>query len=179
MQCDFSDCDHLSVAHNLCAGHYGQRRRGKPLTPLRSSYRKGCSVEGCNGKHGGRGFCNKHYKRWLHHGDPSRTPRTPLVDRLADKIDLNGPIPTNHPELGPCWIWTGGSDGRYGCIRDETSQHRHAHIVVWEYIFGQSVPVKHDLHHRCENPICVNPEHMIPLTRSEHKLAHVAFARLS
>ena len=29
-----------------------------------------CSIEGCNGPHYGRGWCNKHYQRWYKHGDP-------------------------------------------------------------------------------------------------------------
>lgn len=31
-----------------------------------------CSVEGCTGhpRRGGRGWCGKHYQRWVRHGDP-------------------------------------------------------------------------------------------------------------
>ena len=29
-----------------------------------------CSITGCNGPHYGRGWCAKHYRRWLRHGDP-------------------------------------------------------------------------------------------------------------
>lgn len=31
---------------------------------------KTCSVDGCNGKHVGRGFCKKHHERFRRHGDP-------------------------------------------------------------------------------------------------------------
>lgn len=30
-----------------------------------------CSIEGCGGLAYGRGWCSKHYERWLRHGDPS------------------------------------------------------------------------------------------------------------
>lgn len=30
-----------------------------------------CSIDGCEGKHKGRGWCAKHYMRWLTHGDPT------------------------------------------------------------------------------------------------------------
>ena len=129
MQCDFPGCGHLGMAHNLCVGHYGQRRRDKPLTPLGSSYRKGCSVGGCKDKHVSRSFCAKHYSRWKKYGDPF-VAQTPLVDRLANKINLDGPIPIKFPELGRCWIWTGGNHGGYGYTRGNTSQQRHASIVV-------------------------------------------------
>ena len=29
-----------------------------------------CDVEGCDNKHSGKGFCAKHYQRWLRYGDP-------------------------------------------------------------------------------------------------------------
>jgi HNH endonuclease len=36
---------------------------------------KTCSVEGCNGKHKGRGYCQLHYSRFRRHGDPKELPR--------------------------------------------------------------------------------------------------------
>jgi hypothetical protein len=38
---------------------------------------KECSVEGCQGHPKGYGWCNKHYQRWKHYGDPlASRPRT-------------------------------------------------------------------------------------------------------
>lgn len=34
--CTFPDCDRQPVALGLCAGHYRQQLRGKPLRPLRT-----------------------------------------------------------------------------------------------------------------------------------------------
>lgn len=31
-----------------------------------------CSIDGCGGKHYGKGWCNKHWNRWRKHGDPLR-----------------------------------------------------------------------------------------------------------
>lgn len=30
-----------------------------------------CSIEGCEGTHSARGWCNRHYQRWLRWGDPT------------------------------------------------------------------------------------------------------------
>jgi hypothetical protein len=32
---------------------------------------KKCAVEGCENKKHGKGFCNKHYVKWLAYGDPT------------------------------------------------------------------------------------------------------------
>lgn len=32
-----------------------------------------CTIEGCNKLHKARGFCKKHYTRWLRHKDPNKT----------------------------------------------------------------------------------------------------------
>jgi hypothetical protein len=42
---------------------------------------KKCMIDGCDGQVFGRGWCNKHYKRWWRNGDPLRTARdnTPTI----------------------------------------------------------------------------------------------------
>src|SRR3990167_3263 len=36
---------------------------------------EGCDVPGCEGMHRSRGWCAKHYERYLRYGDPTFTPR--------------------------------------------------------------------------------------------------------
>lgn len=46
-----------------------------------------------------------------------------------------------------------------------------AHVYAYERLIGPR-PRGLDLHHTCENPGCVNPSHLEPLTRSEHVARH-------
>ena len=71
-----------------------------------------------------------------------------------------------------CWPWRGAriSATGYGFVghgRDRVVAHR----WVYERLIGP-IPEGADLHHRCENKICVNPDHLEPLTRSEHMKRH-------
>lgn len=67
----------------------------------------------------------------------------------------------------PCWVWTGRvrqSDGR------PMWSDRLAYRRVYEEQRG-SVPPE-DMHHRCENPLCVNPDHLEPMKHDDHQRHH-------
>lgn len=66
--CSFEGCDNPKVAKGLCPTHYGQQRRGKPLTPIGFSYVP-CVVDGCNEKKhqantkaAKKGLCKEHWE---------------------------------------------------------------------------------------------------------------------
>lgn len=46
-----------------------------------------------------------------------------------------------------------------------------AHRWFYETLVGP-IEDDHDLHHRCENPGCVNPAHMEPMTTADHMAEH-------
>ena len=74
------------------------------------------------------------------------------------------------PETG-CLLWTGSLDDKgYGLIWDG-KRLRGAHIVSYEQVNGP-VPEGYELHHRCEVPACIEPNHLEPVTRSEHMDRH-------
>lgn len=58
-----------------------------------------------------------------------------------------------------CWMWLlGTSDGRYGMIGC-----RPAHCVLYEKYRGK-IPEGLELDHLCRVTLCVNPDHMEPVT---------------
>lgn len=64
-----------------------------------------------------------------------------------------------------CWLWTGAQTGNgYGQASYE-GKVTTAHRAYWLCAKGP-LPENVDLDHRCRNRLCVNPDHLEPVTRS-------------
>jgi hypothetical protein len=68
-----------------------------------------------------------------------------------------------------CWYWRGSCDidgyGQFGINKKTWKAHRFA----YETMIG-SIPLGYEPHHTCNNPGCVNPDHLEVVTRREHIL---------
>lgn len=121
-----------------------------------------CLVDGCerkgNDPGGARGLCNLHYLRWKRHGSTD-DPRPSLWDRFWEKVEVGHPL--------GCWEWTGDVGGHgYGQFwRDGTAR---AHRVAYELLMGP-IPDGLILDHLCRNTVCVNPDHLEPVTHAENR----------
>jgi hypothetical protein len=72
----------------------------------------------------------------------------------------------------PCWLWLKYRTPRgYGLSRywdvGEGWAHRAYYVIA-----GGTIPAGYDLHHKCENPPCVNPDHMEPIPKGHHVREH-------
>lgn len=65
-KCSVGDCDRDAVIKSrlMCNAHYLRERNGVDMD-LPHSFRgaRGCSVEGCDRSHYGRGYCQPHWYR--------------------------------------------------------------------------------------------------------------------
>jgi len=57
-----------------------------------------------------------------------------------------------------CWIWTANKAGKYGQLAYGTTS-KYAHRLSYELHVGE-IPKGMCVCHKCDTPLCVNPEHL-------------------
>lgn len=116
-----------------------------------------CSVDGCGRKHDSRGFCTSHARRALRLGlIPIVQPKSVLAETLRDRLYRHG---WNVMPSG-CWDWAAARRHGYGCLGAPGNAGTvQAHRASYEVHVGP-IPDGLFVMHTCDNPPCVNPDHL-------------------
>lgn len=70
-----------------------------------------------------------------------------------------------------CWLWTATIHPHGHGKFTSFGKTQRAHRFAYQTLVGP-VPNGLDLHHRCEVKRCVNPAHLEPLPRRDHRIQH-------
>lgn len=67
-----------------------------------------------------------------------------------------------------CVEWTASKDGcGYGTFRVGSKIYR-SHRLAFKWLGGNAVPEHGEIMHTCDNPACVNPEHLVHGSHTEN-----------
>ena len=77
-----------------------------------------------------------------------------------------------------CWLWTAGRAGTYGgfFVGEGEKRRTYAHRWAYEFCVGP-IPEGLQLDHLCRVRLCVNPDHLEPVTRRENVIRGAAPAQ--
>lgn len=178
-KCSFSGCPNNMLSKNLCSTHYLQQKLGRTLKPVWTCMHDGCtakvgrrgfctphlrlrvpqricSFSGCGKPYHANGFCSSHATQ-IAHGRPLKpfAARPPRFTSIEERLEFySSPEP-----MSGCLLWTHSvTTAGYGVIIIK-GKRVYAHRAALKLSTGIEPKGMHALH-SCDNPPCVNPEHL-------------------
>ena len=116
-----------------------------------------CLVEGCGGITKSNGRCSSHFMIWYRSGK-DRQPRRPYGRSVEDSLLFY----IDNTVVG-CWEWGGSlTDTGYGKFAG-----KFAHRLAYETWVGP-IPDGYVVRHKCDNPPCINPDHLETGTHADN-----------
>ncbi|WP_442923051.1 HNH endonuclease [Microbacterium sp. BR1] len=120
-----------------------------------------------------------HYTRYVRHGDPLKLTQVSPNATLAERLAFTGwTLIVRRPELGFCWEWKGrrNADGYGWTSQPGPVKNLLAHRAAYIEWVGPIPDGRVIVRHRCDNPPCINPAHLVLGADSDN--SHDALDRL-
>lgn len=171
--CKIPHCSNPVQSGGVCSKHhrrfqkYGTYEASRlQKAPPGSLKKLQCKVAGCQSspESSNHMMCSKHWQRFKKHGTTSNKVLVnlrslPIKERLMRGIKKN--------KISGCWEWQKGlfSNG-YGQI----SINGHGvgvHRISYSEFIGE-IPKELQVLHECDNPICINPDHLFLGTQQDN-----------
>lgn len=68
-------------------------------------------------------------------------------------------LKSNTIECNGCWLWQRSSNGSYPKVYPKGRGQSYAHIEMCRLIYGEPL-TNQIVMHSCDNPMCINPDHL-------------------